>query len=392
MSPTHADPTTPGALRGRVVLVDRVLEDAVVVLAEGRVADVVDPGDHVGPALEFLGTIVPGYVDVHCHGGGGYSVTTGEDDDVRAVLAHHRSRGTTSLVASMVSAEPDDIVAGLRSIARVSAEDDSLLGSHLEGPWLAPGHCGAHDPAVLAHPDPAVAAEWIGQAEGTLVMVTIAPDLPGADATAEVLAAAGVVVAAGHTDADAAVFSRALAQPQVRSVTHMFNGMAPFHHRSPGPVGATFGALARGEVVAELIGDGVHLADETVAAVFAVAPEQVVLVSDAMSAAGMPDGRYVLGPLTVEVRDSKAWTTGEKPALAGSTISVAEAVQRAIVHAGVSPVAAVRAATATPADLVGAHDRGRVAAGARADLLVLDDAWGVKSVMVAGAWLAPTNA
>lgn len=379
----------PAALRGRVVLEDEVREDAVVLLADGRVVALLDPAEHEargGAEPEQVGTLAPGFVDVHCHGGGGHSVTTGVDDDVRAVLAHHRRHGTTSLVASLVSAVEADVTAAVRSIARVVADEEGLLGSHLEGPWLAPGHCGAHDPAVLSRPDPDQARRWLDAAGGTLRMVTVAPELPGADETARVLHAAGVVVAAGHTDADAAVFGAALAKPYVRSVTHLFNGMAPFHHRDPGPVGAALGALARGEVVAELIADGVHLDDATVASVFAIEPGRVVLVSDAMSAAGMADGRYVLGPLTVEVRGSTAWTTGERPALAGSTISVAEAVRRAVVHAGVPVPVAVRAATATPADLLGATDRGRIAPGARADLVVLDEDWRVARVMVGGAW------
>ncbi|MGN0062659.1 MAG: N-acetylglucosamine-6-phosphate deacetylase [Nocardioides sp.] len=382
----------PYALRGRLVLPDRIVEDGVLVVHGDRIVEVADASDgwadgRKGP-VEQTGTLAPGFLDVHCHGGGGHAVTTGVPDDVSAVVRHHAVRGTTSVVASLVSATEPDLLAALGAIAEVTADEPGLLGSHLEGPWLAHGHCGAHDPAVLTAPDPTVAQRWIDAAGGTLRMVTLAPELPGAAESAAVLDAAGVLVAAGHTDADAGAFGAALATDHVRTVTHLFNGMAPFHHRDPGPGGATLRALAAGHVHAELISDGIHLADETVAMVFAVAAERVVLVSDAMSAAGMPDGRYLLGGLEVEVRDATAWTTGERPALAGSTIHVADAVRRAIVHAGVAPHLAVRAATLTPADLVGATDRGRFAPGARADVVVLDDDWRVTRVMQGGAWLA----
>lgn len=375
------------ALRGRVVLPDEVLDDAVVVLAGDLISAVVDPANWHGATPEPVGTLAPGFIDVHCHGGGGRSVTTGDPADVRAVVRHHLARGTTSIVASLVTASPADTAAGLLAIAAATALEPGLLGSHLEGPCLAVGHCGAHDPTLLTVPDPALAEIWLDTAAGTLRMVTLAPELARANETAAVLAAANVVVAAGHTDADAATFGTALAQSAYSAVTHLFNGMAAFHHRDPGPAGATLRALVEGHVHAELIVDGTHLADETVAVVFALAADQVVLVSDAMSAAGMPDGVYELGPLTVEVRDHKAWTTGERPALAGSTIHLADAVRHAIVSVGVAEHAAVRAATANPAELLGLVDRGRIAPGLRADLVDLDSEWNVRRVLQGGAWV-----
>ncbi|GGO68108.1 N-acetylglucosamine-6-phosphate deacetylase [Nocardioides deserti] len=379
-------------LRGRVVLPDRVLEDAVVVVVGERIVEVAPASAWSGPPPEEVGTVAPGYVDLHCHGGGGRSVTTGRPDDVAAVVSHHLQRGTTSLVASMVSAPYDVLASASAAVATVAAAQPGLLGAHLEGPWLAPGHCGAHDPAALELPDPVAAAELLVAARGALRMVTLAPELDGARETARALDRAGVLVAAGHTDADAAGFAAALAWPEVSLVTHLFNGMAPFHHREPGPSGAALAALARGQVHAELICDGVHLADETVRLVFAVAPERVVLVSDAMTAAGMPEGSYRLGPLEVEVRGGTAWTTAEQPALAGSTLHLADAVARAVTEAGIPPHQAVRAASATPAKLLGLADRGRIVAGARADLVVLDDDWRMRRVMAGGTWVTPAAA
>lgn len=373
------------ALRGRVVLTDRVLEDAVVVIEGDRIAGVVEPSAWSGPPAEPVATLAPGFIDLHCHGGGGASVTTGEPADIAAVVRHHLARGTTSLVASMVSAPPGELARALDAVARSSPHHPGLLGSHLEGPWLAPGHCGAHDPDQLALPDPDTARSWVRAARGTLRVVTLAPELAGAPAAAAVLRAAGVVVAAGHSDADTATFAAALASPDYDLVTHLFNGMAPFHHRDPGPAGAALHALVRGEVRAELICDGVHLAPETVALAFALAPDRVVLVSDAMSAAGMADGAYRLGPLSVEVRDGTAWT-GRPAVLAGSTLHVADAVAAAITQAGVAPHVAVRAASATPAAVLSLGDRGRIEAGLRADLVVLDDDWRVRRVMQSGRW------
>jgi len=164
--------------------------------------------------------------------------------------------------------------------------------------------------------------------------------------------------------------------------------MEPLHHRKPGPVAAALDALARGATHVEIIADGVHLADETVHLVFAVDPgRHVVLVSDAMMAAGMPDGDFELGSVRVRVADGRAWTRTEPPSLAGGTSHAADLVRRCVVQAGVDPVAAVAAATSTPAALLGLDDRGSLATGLRADLVVLDRDWRVRRVMRGGDWV-----
>jgi len=164
--------------------------------------------------------------------------------------------------------------------------------------------------------------------------------------------------------------------------------MEPLHHRRPGPVAASLGALARGATHVELITDGVHLADETVQLVFDIDPgRHVVLVSDAMAAAGMPDGDFELGSVRVRVVDGRAWTRTEPPSLAGGTAHAGELVRRCVVQAGVDPAAAVAAATSTPAALLGLEDRGRLATGLRADLVVLDSNWLVRRAMRGGDWV-----
>ena len=378
--------TAPTALRGRLVLPDRILDDGVVEVAGDRLGYVGESGGWAGPA-ERVGTVVPGFVDVHCHGGGGRSVTTGVPEDVAAVGAHHLARGTTTMLASLVTATPAGIEAAVAAVAGVAGPRSPVAGSHLEGPFLGRGHCGAHEPALLAAPDEALVRRWLDAGAGSVRMLTLAPELPGADAVAELLDASGVLVAAGHTDADAATFGDALRSPAVSVVTHLFNGMAPMHHREPGPVAAALAALVRGDVHVELIADGIHLADETVAMVFDLdRHERVVLVSDAMAAAGTLDGDYLLGGLAVTVRDGVA-RTGDGT-IAGSTVHLADAVRRCVTGAGVDPVRAVRAATATPAALLGLSDRGRLASGLRADVVTVDDDWAVTGVLHGGVRVA----
>jgi N-acetylglucosamine-6-phosphate deacetylase len=375
---------TTRVLAGRLVLPDRMVDDGVVEVRDGLLGYVGAAAGWHGEPPSPAGTIVPGLVDIHCHGGGGHSFTTGTVDEIEEAAAHHLARGTTTMLASLVSAAPADITRAVRAIRDVVAAGSSVVGSHLEGPFLARGHCGAHDPEQLALPDVGTTESWLAAADGTLRMMTLAPELPGAHDVAAALAAAGVVVAAGHTDADVAAFSAALAGP-ASLVTHLFNGMAPLHHREPGPVAASLAALATGAARVELIADGVHLAAETVRLVFALAPDDgVVLISDAMVAAGMPDGDYLLGPLAVRVADGVAWTTGDPPSLAGSTAHLADVVRRCVVDVGLDPVAVLRAAATTPAAVLGLADRGRLAPGLRADVATLDDEWRVTGVLRGG--------
>lgn len=377
------DPAT--VLGGRLVLLDEVVDDGVVEIVGGQLGYVGPASGWSGAAPSHVGTIAPGLIDIHCHGGGGSSVTTGVRSDIDDVARHHLRHGTTTMLASLVTAEPDDITAGVAAIADAADAGSSIVGSHLEGPFLGVGHCGAHEPGLLRAPDRQLVEGWLSAGRGTVRMMTIAPELDDADAVSRLVAEHGALVAVGHTDADAVTFGRALATSSVSVVTHLFNGMAPMHHRAPGPVAASLAALARGGIHVELIADGVHLADETVALVFDLdTSDCVVLVSDAMTAAGMPDGTYQLGPLEVRVTDGVARTTSEPAAIAGSTACLADVVRRCILQAGIDPPRAFRAASATPARLLRLADRGRLATGLRADLVLLDDSWAVTGVTRAG--------
>jgi N-acetylglucosamine-6-phosphate deacetylase len=382
------------ALSGRLVMTDGILDEGVLeVSPDGRIGYVGPASGWSGPTPQPVGTIAPGYVDIHCHGGGSHTVTSGDPAEVAAVAEHHLSRGTTTMLASLVSAPSSELVSAIEAIAAVAAAGSPVVGCHVEGPFLDPDHRGAHDSAHLRLPGSDEIGAWLAagvDAAGrpTVRMVTLAPELPGAAEAAELLERAGVLVGLGHTGADAHSFGEALRSLHRPLVTHLFNGMEPLHHRRPGPVAASLDALARGATYVEVIADGVHLADQTVHLVFAVDPgRHVVLVSDAMVAAGMPDGDFELGSVRVRVADGRAMTRTEPPNLAGGTAHAADLVRRCVVHAGVDPVAAVAAATSTPAALLGLEDRGRLATGLRADLVVLDGDWQVSRVMYDGGWV-----
>jgi len=385
---------TATVLAGRLVTTAEILDDGVLeVRPDGTIGYVGPASGWTGSAPQHVGTIAPGFVDIHCHGGGGHTVTSHDPGEVAAVAAHHLSRGTTTMLASLVSAPPPDLLAAIRVIAAVASTGSSVVGCHVEGPFLDPEHRGAHDPAQLRLPGTDELETWLAAGSGdavrpTVRMVTLAPELPGAAAAVELLERSGVVVGLGHTGADARGFDEALRSSRRPLVTHLFNGMEPLHHRRPGPVAAALDALARGATHVELIADGVHVADETAHLVFAVdSGRHVVLVSDAMAAAGMPDGDFELGSVRVRVADGRAWTRTDPPALAGGTSQAADLVRRCVVHAGVDPVAAVAAASSTPSALLGLDDRGALTTGLRADLVVLDDDWRVRRVMRGGDWV-----
>ena len=298
------------------------------------------------PDNRLDGTVVPGFVDVHAHGGGGASFVTLDPDEVQTALAAHAAVGTTTMVTSLVTGTLPDLVDQVRML-RGLWEDGRIAGIHLEGPWLAPERKGAHPRDLLVDPDPDSVRTLLDAGGGAVRMVTIAPERAGAIEAVRLLAGEGVVAAVGHTAAD---FDTAVAAIEAGAVgaTHLFNAMPPMLHRAPGPVLA----LWRDQrVVLEIVLDGVHVRPELAAFVFASAPGRVALVTDAMAAAGAPDGDYRLGELDVVVRDRVARLAGSDT-IAGSTLTLDRAVRNAVA-AGVPLAAAVHAATEVPADYLG---------------------------------------
>ncbi|MBF4571351.1 amidohydrolase family protein [Herbiconiux sp. VKM Ac-1786] len=355
--------------------------------------------------------LTPGLIDLHAHGGGGFSFDDGADA-IRSALAVHRAHGTTRSVISLVANPPHVLTASLDAIARIAADDPLVLGSHLEGPFLAPSRKGAHDVDFLGVPTHHVLKQLLEASEGRLVQITIAPELPGALEAIDTFVSAGTVVAIGHTDAGYDLTREAFDRGATL-LTHAFNAMPGIHHRDPGPVTA---ALDDPRITLELIADGVHVHPAVLALAFAAAPWRIALVTDAMAAAGAPDGAYHLGTLPVTVRDGVATLTptdapaaaatdpastphaaaaatgtsaegagraSVAPTIAGSTLTQ-DAALRTALAAGVDPVAAVTALTATPARVLGRPDLGRLTAGHAADLVLLTPTFEVTHVWAAG--------
>lgn len=323
-------------------------------------------------------TLTPGFIDIHGHGGGGAAF----DDGAAAIATArtlHRAHGTTRAVLSLVTASIDDLAARVGMIADLTAQDETILGSHLEGPFLDVGHKGAHTPGLLRPPDRASIARLIDAGRGTVRQVTLAPELPGGLAAIEQFAAAGVAVAVGHTNATEDE-SFAAFDTGATILTHAFNAMPGIHHREPGPVMA---ALRDERVTLEIIADGVHVHPHVVALAFAQAPGRVALITDAMAAAGAPDGHYELGGLAVTVTGGTA-RLDIGGAIAGSTLTQ-DAALRLVVASGVPLATAVDALTRVPAHAIGVGDRfGALQPGFAADAVLLDDGLAVRAVWVDG--------
>ena len=335
-------------------------------------------------------------MDLHVHGGGGASFTEGTGDEARQAAAFHRGHGTTTMLASLVTAPLAELEARAALLAGLT-DDGLIAGLHLEGPFLSPVRRGAQDPRHMLAPDVAVFERLRAAARGHLRIITLAPELPGALEVVKAATQVGVTVAVGHTDATADVTLAAI-DAGATHATHLCNGMRPFHHREPGAVGAL---LDRDEVTCEIIADGVHLHDIAIRlAARAAGPGRLVLVSDAMAAAGMPDGHYQLGSKRVTVTGGVARlqedpsdpgrsdSATQEGAIAGSTATLADVVRHAIA-AGLPVPDLAAAASTTPARVLGLADRtGALRPGLAADLVVCDDDFRPRAVMRQGEWLA----
>lgn len=340
----------------------------------------VDDGDAVVDAADLAGAgavLTPGFIDLHGHGGGGHSYDDGPEA-IRAARDLHRAHGTTRAVVSLVTAPIGTLERRAAMVADLAQTDADILGSHLEGPFLDAGHKGAHDETLLQPPTADALARLLAAGRGTVLQITLAPELPGGlDAVRDVVAS-GAAAAVGHTAADSDAAAAAF-DAGATILTHAFNAMPGLHHRDPGPVGA---ATADSRVVLEVIADGVHLHPEVIRIAFAAAPGRVALVTDAMAAAGASDGRYDLGTLEVDVVDGVA-RLAAGGAIAGSTLTQDAALRNAFA-AGVALEHAVAALTSTPARAVGRHDLGALEPGRLADAVLMTRDLSVRAVWVAG--------
>lgn len=389
----------------------------MTVLAAGRLVtghEVHAPGwvDHHGGRILAVGpgrpsridqdladaVVVPGFVDMHVHGGGGGTFTTADPTSALLAVRAHQRRGTTTTMASLVTASPEHLLASV-SVLTELVEADVVAGIHLEGPWISAHRCGAHDPTLLREPDPDEIGRLLDAGRGAIRMVTIAPELPGALDAIRQIVDAGAVAAIGHTDADHDQVVSAIAAG-ARVATHLFNAMPPLHHRRPGPVLAL---LEDPRVTLELIADGTHLAPATYRHISRTTGcGRVALITDAMAAATLGDGDHQLGTLPVTVSDGVAHLTGTTT-LAGSTTTMDQLFRTAASeetgsHRGpvgarddISDAALLRAAQQTsgnPARALGWSDVGILQAGRQADLVVLDRLLNITDVIRNGESLS----
>ncbi|WP_292975247.1 N-acetylglucosamine-6-phosphate deacetylase [Mycobacterium sp.] len=328
--------------------------------------------------------VVPGFVDIHVHGGGGASFLTGKMSEVLRACAFHREHGTTATLASLVTGPPEQLVTAVRGLAEATRAG-IIAGIHLEGPWLSAAHCGAHDAAQMRDATPAEIDALLTAGDGTIRMVTLAPERPGSEEAIARLVDAGVVVALGHTDATYEQTRQAI-ELGATVATHLFNAMPPLHHREPGPVLAL---LEDPRVTVELIADGVHVHPAVVrTTVQAAGADRVALVTDAIAAAGANDGEYQLGSVPVDVAQGVARVRGTST-IAGSTATMDRLFATAAglgADRDAALLAAVQLTSTTPARAIGLAGAGALHVGYDANLVVLERDLSVRAVMTGGDW------
>jgi N-acetylglucosamine-6-phosphate deacetylase len=373
------------ALTGsRIVTPRAVLEPGWVTIRGDTIAGVGRGSPPAGTRVVDLpgGYVLPGFVDLHMHGGAGAQITTEDPQEIRRAVAFHRRHGTTRTLASLVTDRLDRMVAAVTVLAgMIRAGEPGIAGIHLEGPFLNPAKRGSHHSEHLLNPDPVALQQLLDAGDGNIRVITLAPELPGGMQLLAQVVEAGVIAAVGHTDATY-VQARDAFAGGARLATHLFNAMRPFHHRDPGPAGA---ALADQGVTCELINDGIHVHDDAVRiAVAAAGADRIAFITDATPAAGMSGGRYWLGPVPVIAEAGSVRLIDGT--LAGSTLTMDAAVRHAVDQVGLPLVQVATAAATTPARLLGIADRtGSITAGKAADLVILNEDLHVATVLADGA-------
>jgi N-acetylglucosamine-6-phosphate deacetylase len=344
-------------VRGDVEVVDGLIGGVGLASANGR------------------GVAVPGFVDLQVNGFAGVDFLAADAGDYRSAGDAMLETGVTAYLPTFITAPEDRLLAALHEVPD-EPDGPRILGVHLEGPFLSPHRLGVHPLEARRDPDLELLTRLL--AAGPVRLVTLAPELPGAHALVDRLVKEGVAVSCGHSDATAEE-AHAAFDAGARTVTHLFNAMRPFRHRDPGIAGA---ALARDDVIVQVILDGVHLADETARVSWRAAAGRLALVTDAIAGTRLTDGAYRIGDRKVEIQNGVA--RGPGGVLAGSTLTMDQAM-RNLNALGASFEAAVGAATEVPARVLGRRDVGRLAVGVTADLVVLTDELEVERVLVGGS-------
>ena len=333
-------------------------------IREGLIHEIGD-GPHPSAERKFSGTLIPGFVDIHCHGGGGYYFSNPNSEQIKAAIDLHRRAGTTTLFASLVTADLSQLRAQIEALIPFVRSGD-LAGIHLEGPYLSHAKCGAHAPELLRAPHLDEVKSLVECGQGTIAMVTIAPELEGALESIAWLASQGIIAAIGHSDADADT-ARAAIDAGAKVVTHCTNAMA----KMVGGQSMATEVLDDSDISLELINDGTHVPIDVIEALKKNALDRIILITDAMSAAGGDDGKYVIGDLEVEVKDSIARLVSNG-ALAGSTLTMDRAFTNFINKDSVQIVDAVHASSTRAAQVFGLKNVGSISVGKKADILHFD--------------------
>ena len=348
----------------KILIGDSVVENKFLTVEDGLIASIQDSGN-ADQIIE--GTLIPGFVDIHSHGGGGFYFSDENVENIRKVISTHKAHGTTSIMASLVS-EPIEKIKSQIARLRPLVQRGELLGIHLEGPFLSEHKCGAHDPKLLRDPDLTTLSDLVEFAEGTIAMVTMAPERKGGIEAVEYLVEHGITVAIGHSDGTYESGKAALAAG-ASVYTHFYNATPKFDIHAPytEPTIAT-AALEDPDIAYEIINDGVHLSNEVIQFILKHAPHRVIAITDAMSAAGGVDGAYTIGALGVTVKAGVA-RLSEGNSLAGSTLTMDRTFNRLISEFGLTIAQASFASSTLPARTVGYSYIGEIREGALAEFV-----------------------
>ncbi len=366
-------------LFGRAFIGGAIQDDTLITIRDGAIADVAQSATAPADALRTRGVVVPGFVDVHVHGGDGADFTDGDPEANARILDFHARNGTTALAATTLSASEADLRAAVAAIARSSSPGGAeICGVHLEGPYINAGRAGAQDRASIRRADIREVARLIAEAPDLSWLMTIAPEIAGARELIEEFRGR-IRFSVGHSAADYGEVVAAL-EWGATHFTHLFNAMTPLQHREPGAVGA---ALASADATAELIADGIHVHPAVLRIAVRSMPYRIALVTDAIRACGMPPGTYKLYDYEITVEEGSARLADGT--LAGSVLTMRAAVENMVDLAGLPIELVLPLATEVPARILNVHTRkGRIARGFDADLVLLDEKLGIERVIVRG--------
>lgn len=367
-----------------LVLPNKILSNVHVGIEKGKIVKI--DADPISTYEEYQQIdckgqrLIPGMIDVHIHGANGFDMMDGREESIQEVSRTCASTGCTSFLATSVSSTIEDLLAMIHSVKRVVGHEvgAKIAGIHLEGPYLNPLRKGMQNEKYLRHPDIEEMKMIFKEADSLIKMVTIAPELPGGMEVISFLKEQGVIISIAHSDATYEEAKQAF-EAGASHVTHCFNGMRPIHHRDPGIVVAAF---EEEHVSLQAIVDHIHLHPAIIRLMHrSKGPEGMVLITDALQAMGMGDGDYLFGGHHVTVTDGVARL--HDGTLASSTVTMNEAL-RYTVETGISVTDAVQMASTTPARILGLHQKGAIAVGMDADLVLLDDDFQVQWTMIDG--------